>query len=169
MAGSVNSLEVAMVGEGCRFVEEHPIGNSVTQSLRDDLGVVGEAGRGIAIGPASGIFESLRQVPMVERDKRADTGFEQDIDEAAVEIDAFCVCRAGARRLDPRPGNRKAVAVQVHRSDERNVFAHALIRIAGDVAGIAILNFSGRMREAVPDGFALAIVFPGALDLVGGG
>jgi len=43
-----------------------------------------------------------------------------------------------------------------------------VIRIAGDVPGIAILNFSGRVHEAIPDGFAFAIVFPSAFDLVGG-
>jgi hypothetical protein len=44
-----------------------------------------------------------------------------------------------------------------------------MVGIAGDVAGVCALHLAGGMREAVPDGFALAVFAPGAFDLIGGG
>src|SRR5258708_8101558 len=44
-----------------------------------------------------------------------------------------------------------------------------MVGIAGDVAGGCALHFAGGVREAVPDGSALAVFVPGAFDLIGGG
>src|SRR5256884_9483330 len=44
-----------------------------------------------------------------------------------------------------------------------------MVGIAGDVAGVCALHLAGGVREAVPDGFALAVFAPGAFDLIGGG
>jgi hypothetical protein len=43
-----------------------------------------------------------------------------------------------------------------------------MVGIAGYIGGVAVLDFAGSSREAIPDGFAFAIVFPSAFDLVGG-
>src|SRR5580704_5037861 len=106
---------------------------------------------------------------MIKRDKGADSGFQQGIDEAAVVIDSFGIRRPGTGWLKARPGNRETVAVQVHRPQEREVFAKAMIGVAGCVAGVAIFDFAGGMGEAVPDGFALAVFVPRAFDLIRGG
>src|SRR5580704_15120687 len=84
-------------------------------------------------------------------------------------IDRFGIRGARPGGLKARPGNREAVAVQVHGAQEREVFAKAMIGVAGYVAGVAILDFAGGMGEAVPDGFALAVLVPRAFDLVRGG
>src|SRR5258708_39492963 len=44
-----------------------------------------------------------------------------------------------------------------------------MVRIAGDIAGGGALHLAGSMREAVPDGFALAVFVPAAFDLIGSG
>src|SRR5260370_10795149 len=44
-----------------------------------------------------------------------------------------------------------------------------MVGVAGYVAGGCALHFAGGVREAVPDGFALAVFGPGAFDLIGGG
>ncbi len=44
-----------------------------------------------------------------------------------------------------------------------------MIGIAGDIAGGGALHLAGSMREAVPDGFALAVFVPAAFDLIGSG
>src|SRR4029077_19165052 len=44
-----------------------------------------------------------------------------------------------------------------------------MVGIAGDVAGGGTLHSAGRVGEAVPDGFALAVFSPSAFDLIGGG
>ena len=43
-----------------------------------------------------------------------------------------------------------------------------MIGIAGGVAGVAVLDFAGSVREAVPDGLAFAVFVPRAFDLIGG-
>src|SRR5579864_7228459 len=88
-SGSVRAFEVAEIDKAGRFVEEHPVGDTVAQRLRDQLHVVGEAGGSVAVGPSSGVFQSLRQIPVIERDQRANAVLEQGIDEAAVVVDAF--------------------------------------------------------------------------------
>ncbi len=157
-SGSVRAFEITQVGEGGGFVEQHPIGNAVAESACDSINVVSKARRRIAIGPAAGIFERLRQVPVIEGDEGANSGFQQGIDEAAVVINAFGIGRSGPGGLNARPGNRKAIAVQIHRAKERDVFAPAMIGIAGQVAGVAGLDFARSVREAVPDRFAFAVV-----------
>src|SRR5437879_5081451 len=44
-----------------------------------------------------------------------------------------------------------------------------MVGIAGDVAGGGALHLAGGVREAVPDGLALAVFAPGAFDLIRGG
>src|SRR5437899_3305216 len=44
-----------------------------------------------------------------------------------------------------------------------------MVGIAGDIAGGGALHLAGSVREAVPDGFALAVFVPSAFDLIGGG
>src|SRR6266478_4677061 len=44
-----------------------------------------------------------------------------------------------------------------------------MVGIAGDIAGSGALHLAGSVREAVPDGFALAVFVPAAFDLIGGG
>src|SRR5208282_6588325 len=168
-SGSVGAFEIAPVGESHELVEQHPVGNTVAQSTRCEFCVIGEARSCVASRPASGIFESLRQIPVVEGDKRTDSGFEQGIDETAVIIDPLGIRWTGAGGLKARPGNRKPVAVQVHRLQERDVFAKAVIGIAGYVAGVAVLDFAGSVRETVPDRFALTVFIPCTFDLIGGG
>ena len=42
-----------------------------------------------------------------------------------------------------------------------------MIGIAGDVAGVLVLDGARSVRETVPDGLGFAIFFPCAFDLVG--
>src|ERR1700704_734976 len=44
-----------------------------------------------------------------------------------------------------------------------------MIRIIGDVAGISLKSFAGRVRESVPNRRSSAIFFHPALNLIGGG
>ena len=44
-----------------------------------------------------------------------------------------------------------------------------MVVVARDIARGAVADRAGRVREAIPDALALAILLPGALDLIGGG
>jgi hypothetical protein len=57
----------------------------------------------------------------------------------------------------------------VHDPHESDVFAVAVVVVAGDVGVGAVFDFAWGMGKAIPDGFAFAILVPGTFDLVGGG
>src|SRR5690348_17411752 len=105
----VNSPPIAQKGEHPRLIENTPVPDAVTERASDDFRILGETARQVAIGPAAGIFQFLRQVPMIERAKRADFRLEELIGKPLVIIQAFGVGFAGAVGLDARPGNGKAV------------------------------------------------------------
>jgi hypothetical protein len=68
--------------------------------LGEEGGVVGGIRGEIAVGPASAVFECLREVPVIDGAEGADVGFEESVGEAAVVVDALGVCGAGAGWLD---------------------------------------------------------------------
>src|SRR5690606_4835567 len=135
----------------------------------DELRVVGETPGGVAVRPAARVLERLRQVPVVERREGADAGLEQGVGEPAVVVEPLRIRGAAPGRLDARPGDREAVAGESHLLLERDVLGPAVIGVAGAIAGVAVLDPAGRVREAVPDRLALAVGLPRALDLVGRG
>ena len=58
----------------------HPVAEAVVH----DRGVVGEPLGGVALRPAAGVLERLRQVPVVERRHRLDAARQQAVDEPVV-------------------------------------------------------------------------------------
>jgi hypothetical protein len=57
----------------------------------------------------------------------------------------------------------------VHCPHNRNIFAIAVIVVAGDIRIRAVFDFARFVRKTVPYGFAFAIFVPRSLDLEGGG
>src|SRR6266436_337300 len=165
----MSAVSVTLKGKDPRFVEETPVRDAVAECANGELGVLAEACGEIAIGPAAGFFQFLREVPMIEGTERTNFCFEERVGEALVVIETFRIGRTRAIRLDARPGNRKTIAGEIHRFQQCDVFFVAMVGIASDVAGRSAFNFAGSVREAVPDGFAPAIFGPGPFDLIGGG
>src|ERR1700722_9635947 len=160
------ALEISAVGKHRGLVEKHPIRNSVAQRLRDHLHVVRITARSVTIRPSAGVAQSLRQVPVKQRDEWANVRLKQRIDNSAVIFNPFRIRGTNSRGLNTWPGNRKTVAVQIHRLPQRDIFAPAMIRIASGVTGVAVLHLAWRVREAIPDRFALAVLIPCAFDLI---
>ncbi len=121
-----------------RLVQRRPVGDPVGEAFVDGGGVVGEAQRGVTGRPAAGVLERLRQVPVVQRDPRADAGTEQLVDEPLVEPEAVGGQRPGAVGLQARPGDREAVGVETELAHQRDVLAIAVVVVGGDVAGVAV-------------------------------
>jgi len=111
--GSMNAPRIAEKGEDPRFVEETPVRDAVAECANGKVGVIAEARGEIAIGPAAGPFQFLREIPVIERAEWTDFCFEECVGEAFVVIEAFRIGRTSAIGLDARPGDRKTVAVEV--------------------------------------------------------
>src|SRR4029078_7172122 len=106
---------------------------------------------------------------MIERRERDDIVFQQRVDQAAVEVEPALIDLAASLRQDARPGNREAVGPQTQLLHQRDILAPAVVVVAGQVAGAAVLDTPWRMSKAIPDRLALAVFIPGTFDLVGSG
>src|SRR5215469_4335510 len=93
--------------------------------------------------------------------------FGHRICQSFVIVQSLLVGPSGAVGLDPRPGNRKSIALHIELLGYLHIFLKAVVRITGDVAGVPSLYFAHGVRKAIPDRFALAVNVPSALDLVG--
>ena len=131
--------------------------------------IIGVVRGEVAVGPASTVFKCLREIPVIDGAERANVGLEESVREATIVVDAFWIDRPGAGGLDACPGGREAIAFLVEALEDGYVLFVAVVLIAGDVAGGAAFYFADGVGEAVPDGFALAVLVPCAFDLIGGG
>ena len=152
-----------------RLVERDPLLHAVAERLADDLRVLGEPQRRVALGPAARVLQLLGEVPVVEGERRLDAAGQQLVDQTAVEVQAALDGGAAARRLHPGPGHREAVRGQAQLRHHRHVVAVAVVVVVGDVAGLAARRLAGRMAEGVPDRGRTAVLPHRPLDLVRGG
>ena len=125
-AGGVLAARVGDQRRAERLVEGGPVADPVAERLVHRDRVVEEALRGVAVRPAAGLLDRLRQIPVVEGEPGQDAVLEQFVDESAVEVDARRV-RPDRRRLDARPAHREAVGVEAEALHERDVLRHAVV------------------------------------------
>ena len=168
-AGRVAADGVADEGRHPRLVERRPVLDAVVQPVVDRRGVLGEALGRVALGPAAAVLQRLREVPVVERDPRADALGEQRLDQPHVEVQALLVERPAAVGLQARPGEREAVPADPEVGHQGDVLLVAVVVVVGDVARVAVLHLAGGVRERVPDRRLAAVLVDGALDLVARG
>ena len=149
-----------------RLVEGRPPLHAVAEARGDHGRIVGEPLDGAPRRPPAVVLERLRQVPVVERRQRHQPAPQQAVDHPLVVVEALRVARPAAARLDARPGDREAIRFHAQLLQQRHVVAPAMIVVAGDIAVAAVGDLAGRVRKAIPDRLAAAILIPGALDLV---
>src|SRR6266404_7324850 len=156
---------MAYIHEGEELIDREETRDPVAKLPRDIAGIIRKRFGGVAGLPSALVLERLRQVPVVERRKRFDAGFEQRIDQAAVEVETLRIRLTDAVGKDSRPGDREPIALDAHVLHEPHIILVAMIMIVGDIGVVAVPDLARRMRVAIPDRGA-ATVFPyGALDL----
>ena len=160
---------IAVVGRDLRLVQRDPAGDPVAKSRRGQRGVFREPLGRAAYRPAALVLEFLGQVPVVKRGGGRDSVLGELVEQPAVVVQAPGVRGSAAAGLDPRPGDREPVRAQSERGHQRHVLTVTVVRVAGDVAGVAAANLARRVAESVPDRGALAVAARCSLDLVRGG
>src|SRR5215469_3289642 len=118
------------------------------------------------LGSTALLLQRLRQVPMIEAQPRRDAVRDEPIDQTLVKVEAALLDRAAAGRQNARPRGRKPISGKIAACEQIDVVAPAVIVVAGDVAGIAVLHAPRRVREDVPDALAASVFVDRALDLI---
>ena len=159
------AVQVAAVGDHPRLVERGPYGHAV-ERLEHQCAVVGEPVGDVAIEPSAQVVQRGGEVPVVERRHRFDVRGDERVDQPPIEIDTALICAPLSVRQHATPTNAEAVGLQAERAHQRDVVGIAMVVVAGNVAGIAAGGQSGRMREALPDARARAVVERRPFDLI---
>ena len=150
-ARRVHAIEVAVNGRAPRLVMGDPVFDPVAQTLGDDVGIFDKRSDGVAAGPAAGVLQVLRQVPVIQRHPGHHAARQHAVDQARIKFQTFLVRRGAARTENARPGNRKAVGVQAERLAQLHVLGPAAKMVAGDCAVGAVANCAGLFAEGVPN------------------
>ena len=169
VARRVVALFVAQGGGAPRLVVRGPAPDPVAQAARHQGRIVGEHLGGVPAGPAAGVLQRLRQVPMIKCREGLQPGFEQAVDQLVIEVQAGRVGGPPPGGLDAGPGDREPVGPQAEVLHDRYVVAPQVVMVAGDVRNGAVGDLAGDGREAVPDGLAPAPLVAAPLDLLRGG
>jgi hypothetical protein len=164
-ARGLGAIAVGQQGEAADLVERDPVLHLVAELLDDGVGIAREGVHGGAGGPAAAVFQRLRQVPVEERHPRRDAVLRHAGEKTVIEVQAGLVQLAVTVRVDARPGDRQAIGLDAQRGHQREVLVEAVVVVAGDVERVAAGDLAGDSREAIPDGFALAVLEGGAFDL----
>ena len=140
--------------------------DAIAKAMAYDVGVVGEAQRGVASRPSAAVLQRLRQVPVVQREVRRDAAREQPVDEPIVKVEPARIDRAGAARLHARPRDREAIPLQAQLAHQIEVCGQAVIVVASDITVAAVGDRAGHAAEAVPDRRSATVLGHGTFDLV---
>ena len=167
--GSVHAGGVPEEGRAPRLVQRRPRTDPVAESIDDEVGVLGESKRRVALRPSTGVLELLRQIPVVEREPGRDASAQQLVDEPTVEVEPALVRRPAATGLHAWPRHREAVVGDAQIGHQCDVLAPPVVVVDGDVAGVAADDPARRVAVGVPDRVGPAVGVVGAFDLVRGG
>ncbi len=165
----VPGLQVADHARAEGLVHRHPDRDHVGEAVQHELRVVTEVGHGVAVRPAAGVLQRLREVPVVQGGYRLDAPGAQPVHQAPVEVQALLVDAAGAVRDDPGPADREPVGGQPQPGHEIQVGVGPVVVVTGDRAGVAVGHGPGDTAERVPHRRSPAVFVGRALDLVSGG
>ena len=161
-------VQVAPVGDDPRLVECRPHRHSIAKRPVHHRGIVGEPVGDVAIQPTAHVVERGREIPVIERDQRLDVAREQRVHQALIEREALRVDLAATGWQHACPGDRKPIALQSELAHQRDVLAPAVVVVAGDVAGVAVMHHRRRVREALPDARPRTVGEGRAFDLIRG-
>src|SRR5215213_5790790 len=166
LARCVYPRRVSEEARAPRLVERDPVGDDVTQGLLGCRGVVTKPHCGVPVQPAAGIFQGLRQVPVVERCVRGDAPLQASLSEPTVEVHANLVEIPGAAWEDPRPGDGEPVRVHAEPRHDGYVLGVPVVVVVGHVSGRTVRDVAGSVGERVPNARATAVFIDSALDLI---
>ena len=166
-ARRMDAVEMAEIGRAPRFVERGHCFKPVAEAQHHLFGIVGKGPRRVTVAPSALVFEHLRQVPMIERRIGFHAARKASVDETLVEVETGLVDLAETGRNDPRPGDRKAIAVDTEGFQQIKIRIEPVIMVAGRRAGVTLGHLSRCGGKRVPNRGRAPVLADGTFDLVG--
>src|SRR5258708_35468812 len=105
---------MAYIDEGEELIDREETRDPVAKLPRDIAGIIRKRFGGVAGLPSALVLQRLRQVPVVKGRKRFDAGFEQRIDQAAVEVETLPILLTDGVGEESRAGDRAPIALDGH-------------------------------------------------------
>ena len=167
--GRVRAHTVPVIRDDVRLVERREVADAIAEPGGDQGRELGERMRRRPFGPATGILQPLRQIPVIQRDERVDLLRQQLVDQSVVEVESGFVGPADPFGEDAGPRDREAICAQPQVGHQLDVVAVAVVVVARDVPGVVVAHPPRGVREAIPDALSTSVFTGRALDLVGRG
>jgi hypothetical protein len=135
---------IAVLDERAELIDREEVLHSIAKLPGDVARVVGEGLRRVLRLPTAVlVLKRLRQIPVILRGERLDTGGLHLVDQAAVEVDPLRVGLTHAVRKDTRPRNGEPIRVGAGVLHQRHILLVAVVVVVGDVAGVVVLYVPG--------------------------
>ena len=160
---------MAKAQKALRFVQRHPMGDAIADSLSDQLHVGGEPINAVPVQPSATAVQRIWIIPVEQRDIGRYSGRQQAVNKLVIKRQPLLVDMAGPVGKDSGPGYAEAIGLEAHLFHQLDVFAPAMIVVTGDIAGLAGKDCPILAAEHVPDAEAAAVLVGCAFDLIGRG
>ena len=148
------------------LVDGRPARHAIAESIEGDRGILGEPLSDVGVRPSPAILQRLGKIPVIERDIRLDARLEKPVDQTVVEVDSALIHTAHAIRQDPRPAEREPVRRDAELHEEPDIVRPPVVVVDCDIPRNVLPHVPWGVAERVPDGRALPVLVPGALDLI---
>jgi hypothetical protein len=131
-ARGVNSRTVSQPAHHPRFIDGRKPGHSISEGLGHRSRIVFKGFQNFAARPASAILQRLWQIPVINRRDRFDSGRQQRIDQAVIEVEAALFAHVVAFRKQASPRDRESIGLDPEVLHDLNVIEIAVIVVICD-------------------------------------
>jgi hypothetical protein len=133
------------------LVDRHPHPDVIAEGVGDHGRVFRKPLRGVAAGPPALVLQGLGELPVIEGRHRDDVAPAQLLDERSVVVQTGLIDGTAPGRLHTGPRDRESVRADAELGQKPEIGIHAVIGVAGDVAGVPVVHPARGVAEDIPD------------------
>ena len=168
-ARRVDAVAIAELENDLRLVERDEMGNAVTKMLCHHTSKAGKCLCCLPAQPATLVFQSLGQFPVIERHPWCDAMPQTAVHYAVIVAKTCFVPATVAVWVDACPARGKAVCAKAERCQQGDIIFKAVVAVAGDGTVFTVRDGTRFPAEYIPDAFPAAVSGGVSFCLVGAG
>ena len=148
-----------------RLVESRPEIHIITEVIQQNLRIICKPLHALTVAKAALNLQSIGKIPVVHRRIRHNSVCLQGSDQLLIVLDSCRIDFSCSIRNDTGPGKRKTVGFKPYFLHHLNIFLVEMIRIAGNIRHIIVLDSAGKMSKCIPDRRASAVFIGSTFNL----